>query len=70
MNAMNSNIFNFLEHSFSSWSEHSFWSECSFSERSCCENHESCHENSSSNCMSIFVSGVSAKSSWKIILPF
>ena len=25
MNAMNSNNFNFLEHSLSSWSEHSFW---------------------------------------------
>jgi len=55
MNAMNSNNFNFLEHSLSSWSEHSFWLECSFSEHSCCENHESRCENSSSNCKSIFV---------------
>ncbi len=59
MNAMNSNNFNFLEHSLSSWSEHSFWSECHFSEHSWCEN-ECWHENSSSNCKSIFVSGVSA----------
>lgn len=57
MNAMNSNNFNFLEHSLSSWSEHNFWSECSFSEHS---NHESWCENSSSNCKSIFVSGVLA----------
>ena len=60
MNAMNSNNFNFLEHSLSSWSEHNFWSECSFSEHSCCENHESRGENSSSNCKSIFVIGVLA----------
>ena len=64
MNAMNSNNFNFLEHSLSSWSEHNFWSECSFSAHlcahSCCENHESWCENSSSNCKSIFVSGVLA----------
>ena len=60
MNAMNSNNFNFLEHSTSSWSEHSFWSECSFSEYACCENHESWCEKSSSNCKSIFVSGVLA----------
>lgn len=60
MNAMNSNNFNFIEHSLSSWSEHSFWSECSFSEHSCCENHESRCENSSLNCKSIFVSGVLA----------
>lgn len=60
MNAMNSNNFNFLEHSLSSWSEHSFWLECTFSEHSCCENHESRCENSSLNCKSIFVSGVLA----------
>lgn len=53
MNAMNSNNFNFLEHSCS----HS-WSECR-SEHSWCEN-ENWYENSSLNCKSIFVSGVSA----------
>ena len=50
MNAMNSNNFNFLEHSCN----HS-WSECHFSEHSWCE-----HEHSSSNYKSIFVSGVLA----------
>ena len=59
MNAMNSNNFNFLEHSCN----HS-WSECHFSEHSWCEN-ECWHENSSehlcsTDCKSIFVSGVSA----------
>lgn len=56
MNAMNSYNFNLhcLEHS----GNHS-WSECHFSEHSWCEN-ECWHENSSSNCKSIFVSGVSA----------
>ena len=59
MNAMNSNNFNFLEHSLSSWTEHSIWSECHFSEHSWREN-ECWHENCSSNCKSIFVCGVSA----------
>ena len=54
MNAMNSNNFNFLEHSSSSWSEHSF------SEHSWCECWSECN---SSNCNeSIFVCGVLAQS--------
>ena len=53
MKTMSNYISNCLEHSNHSWSE------CHFSEHSWCEN-ECWHENSSSNCKSIFVSGVSA----------
>ena len=53
MKTMSNYIFNCLEHSNHSWSE------CHFSEHSWYEN-ECWHENSSSNCKSIFVSGVSA----------
>ena len=54
MNAMNKRHFDFLNHS-----EHHSWHEWHLSEHSWRE-HECWHENSLSNCKSIFVNGVSA----------
>ena len=54
MNAMNKGHFDFLNHC-----EHHSWHELHHSEHSWRE-HEFWHENSLSNCKSIFVNGVSA----------
>ena len=54
MKVMNKKHFELLNHN-----EHLSWHECHFSEHSWCEN-ECWRENSSLDCKSIFVNGVSA----------